>query len=623
MLAEVPEIVESPESGDMKIPVDPAEGSFFAKMRVFSEDPDATAEVADAPPSIPSANAINAEGVPEYEQIRAAVIEKLRRESEDRSQQLADVRELNREEIEREEMVRQHESGTLNIQTELRAKEYATTTGTVFPPGYVPPPDGGSSGVRFLQRLGLFDNVEPSELAQADLPGEERLPSGSVPQHPSVLLEAGEGVMLPELTPGNLAQKSMAFVDYGYSAPPAGRAIDTQDDTAVAALGQIARLFQSPNIGYPAETSALPAPGTLSHPVPMQDINGGITMPQAPLDSGSSAPLNSSDLATPPPMSVTPGAETRTAQTPTVQDIPLSAAELAQIGGAVSPSVPAPPQPPAWEVTATDQQGNEVAPPVPSSSGGLTDRLAHIFDPANPNAVGSGGAVRDANGQPMAITEATGSWDVVAVQAAPTAARTLLGGAVVPKTSVAVAGSRALSMGQTVVLGKGPPVGLDPNARKKACIDKRRGAILFCIERIDWPTELQAAMQVDTVMYQGLNAIVRYDNGVATRFHALFPSDSFDTVVNYYMQRLGSPTDVWERTITPLAAPSKKNPTISWKALNPHSQTTSILEIRQFDDTRGGFPDERRGAVMLYAPQSGAIFPQVSAFELMRLHPGS
>ncbi len=178
-------------------------------------------------------------------------------------------------------------------------------------------------------------------------------------------------------------------------------------------------------------------------------------------------------------------------------------------------------------------------------------------------------------------------------------------------------------MGRSVILGKAPPVNADQAKSKKACIDKRRGVILFCIERIDWPTELESTMQVDTVMYQGLNAIVRYDNGVATRFHALFPSESFDAIVTYYIRRLGDPMNIWRRTISPLAAPVRENPTVSWQALNPLTQTTSILEIRRFDDTRGGFPDEKRGAVMLYSAQSGPIFPQVSAFELMRLHPGS
>jgi hypothetical protein len=45
----------------------------------------------------------------------------------------------------------------------------------------------------------------------------------------------------------------------------------------------------------------------------------------------------------------------------------------------------------------------------------------------------------------------------------------------------------------------------------------------------------------------------------------------------------------------------------------------TILELCQYDDTRGGFPDAQRGAVMLYLANSPTIFPQVSSHELMRL----
>jgi hypothetical protein len=45
------------------------------------------------------------------------------------------------------------------------------------------------------------------------------------------------------------------------------------------------------------------------------------------------------------------------------------------------------------------------------------------------------------------------------------------------------------------------------------------------------------------------------------------------------------------------------------------------MEIRQFDDSRVGFPDIRRGAIMLYHAWSEPIFPQLSALELMVLKP--
>lgn len=615
MLSEVP----MPEFSQPTAMEEADEDSFFAQMRVFEEGSSGAMDTQSGMMTESLGSARNTETVPQFEQIRTAVIEKLRRESNERSKQLADVRDENLKALETEDMAREHLSGSMNVQTELRAKQRTTMTGTDLPPGYVPPPDGGTSGIRFLQRLGLYAGKEPAQTVDADTSHDTGLPSGSSSYDRPVLTAAGENLLLPALSPAKLANKSMEFIDYGYSAPPAGRTIDTAEDNAVAALSQIARLFQSPDIGYPSLTSALPAPGTL---------------PQTPTN----APLNSSDMAIPPPMSSNSNGYGVAVEMPDVlvPEIPVGQAALAQIGDPFQP--PLSQLVPGWDVTATDSQGNVVAAPSPSANGnigdnigngtGLATQLSRMFDPVDTSVAVSGrveseSAILASSTARLPIMEATGSWDVVSVQAAPTAARTLLGGAVVPKTSAMVSGAGTLSMGQSVVLGKAPPIGVDPTARKKACIDKRRGVILFCIEHVDWPTELQSIMQVDTVMYQGLNAIVRYDNGVATRFHALFPSESFNTIVSYYMQRLGNPTNVWRRTISPLAAPDRENPTVSWQALNPHSQITSTLEIRQFDDTRGGFPDEKRGAVTLYSAQSGPIFPQVSAFELMRLHPGS
>jgi len=39
----------------------------------------------------------------------------------------------------------------------------------------------------------------------------------------------------------------------------------------------------------------------------------------------------------------------------------------------------------------------------------------------------------------------------------------------------------------------------------------------------------------------------------------------------------------------------------------------TVLEIRKFDDSRGGFPDTNHGAVMLYLANSPPILPQVSS----------
>jgi len=43
-------------------------------------------------------------------------------------------------------------------------------------------------------------------------------------------------------------------------------------------------------------------------------------------------------------------------------------------------------------------------------------------------------------------------------------------------------------------------------------------------------------------MYQGMQAIIRYDEGRASNFFTLFDSRAYNTIINYYTKRFGPPT---------------------------------------------------------------------------------
>ena len=178
-----------------------------------------------------------------------------------------------------------------------------------------------------------------------------------------------------------------------------------------------------------------------------------------------------------------------------------------------------------------------------------------------------------------------------------------------------------LTLGRSVTLDNSfpPGQGLDPTNQ---CVKKNRGTTLFCLETVDWPETMKADFLVPTILYTGQKAIARYDQGIASRFHALFPSDSFKRIAQYFHSRFGKPTDAWNRSIAPFAQPRQDNPTLAWRSIDPRSGVITILEIRKYDDSRGGFPDTKRGAVMLYLANSPPIFPQVSSHELMRLSRG-
>ena len=171
-----------------------------------------------------------------------------------------------------------------------------------------------------------------------------------------------------------------------------------------------------------------------------------------------------------------------------------------------------------------------------------------------------------------------------------------------------------LKPGGTMSLGK-------PFRDRGPCIEKKRGTVVFCLEPLQWPRSLEPYFQIDSILYQGARAIVRYDEGIATTYHILFDSRAFGRLVSHFKGRYGPPTEQLNRSIAPLAAPRQANPIAMWRSVDPATSLVSTLEIRKFDDSRGGFPDTKRGAIMLYHTWSEPIFPLLSTLELMLLDP--
>ena len=70
-----------------------------------------------------------------------------------------------------------------------------------------------------------------------------------------------------------------------------------------------------------------------------------------------------------------------------------------------------------------------------------------------------------------------------------------------------------------------------------------------------------------------------------------------------------------------MGEPRRGNPVAMWQSVDPKTNLVTTLEVRKFDDARGGFPDTDKGVVMLYHAWSSPIFPQLSTLELMVLKP--
>ena len=176
-----------------------------------------------------------------------------------------------------------------------------------------------------------------------------------------------------------------------------------------------------------------------------------------------------------------------------------------------------------------------------------------------------------------------------------------------------------LSIGYKTSLNKEPPMQLNAREFYHSCINKKLGSTIFCVENLDWPGDIKGFFSIDSILYKGTKTIVRYDEGAATYYHTLFPSEFYKNIVKYFSKKYGKPTQKINRSIAPLAKKRKSNPTTIWQSIAPVTNILTTLEIRKFDDNRGGFPDTKRGAVYLYHEWSQPIFPLISSVELMLL----
>ncbi len=207
---------------------------------------------------------------------------------------------------------------------------------------------------------------------------------------------------------------------------------------------------------------------------------------------------------------------------------------------------------------------------------------------------------------------------LTAPQPAPPAQTATSAEAIAPPRALAVP-RQALALGESLTLDRDVPAQRGKAADAWPCIDKKRGAVRFCVEAVQWPAAIDAHFDVGTTLYTGAKAVVRYDAERATSAYALFDTDAFETVSRHFTERFGEPTTRASRTIAPLAKPRIDNPVLAWRDTDPTSNRVASLEIREFDDARGGFPDLRYGVVLLRWETAHPIFPLVSALDLMML----
>ncbi|MHC8509310.1 MAG: hypothetical protein ACYYKD_07910 [Rhodospirillales bacterium] len=281
-------------------------------------------------------------------------------------------------------------------------------------------------------------------------------------------------------------------------------------------------------------------------------------------------------------------------------------------------AISAAPAPGETQIAAAPRAAAQAAPPPTDASGGNTGGAgkSDSFFSRLRDTLGFGSdGEEESSPTAEAAAEAQNAQTASAPAAAPAAEETEVASEPTADGPLALP---ALAVGAAPNLGHA--LALSGEALRQSCITRRSGAVVVCLEPIDWPTPLAPMTQRSKSVVQAHNAIVRYDNGTATRYHVLFPSDVYEAVKAHYIAKYGLPGEVHGWRIAPIKG-LKENQAALWGNINPADEGKSWLEVRKFDDTRGGFPDDKNGVLMLYNTGGGPVFPLVSIFDLAWLRP--
>jgi hypothetical protein len=182
--------------------------------------------------------------------------------------------------------------------------------------------------------------------------------------------------------------------------------------------------------------------------------------------------------------------------------------------------------------------------------------------------------------------------------------------------------SKTILISKTIklVVGTKGRLGTDINVdlvKDNKCVEKTRHNILFCLERVPWPSGISKTLRSPLSLMGDNMAMIRYDGGKASQIHLNFPTDAFDKLVEYFEKKYGPPNEYPKILMRRIGVPAKENPTVRWRAVNPEMRRNVILEIRKTDDLRSILPAEGTGVARLYSYGDEMIFRYVSTADIM------
>ncbi len=183
-----------------------------------------------------------------------------------------------------------------------------------------------------------------------------------------------------------------------------------------------------------------------------------------------------------------------------------------------------------------------------------------------------------------------------------------------PPEATAAKSPKTRGLATEPYLGSGLKLGNPRNEKSgETCVRKKTQGTWYCIEAVDWEDEIGDAFQVHTTLYRGRKAIVRYVDGKATQFHALFPKGNFRAIVRYFTKRFGPPSERLGMPVAMLGEPNRENKIVQWAGPATQGGGEPILEVREVDDLRWSAPpDARHGVVRLFLKGADPVFKHVS-----------
>jgi hypothetical protein len=153
----------------------------------------------------------------------------------------------------------------------------------------------------------------------------------------------------------------------------------------------------------------------------------------------------------------------------------------------------------------------------------------------------------------------------------------------------------------------------------QGCIEKPALDAIFCIDPMVWPGPLAAIFKAGTPMFAGDRAIVRYDEGLVTQAHILFPTQAFVDITEHLTARYGPPTEqniIW---VPMIGQPRLANVVARWISKTGGDGPVLVIEVRTYDDIRHPHPDQKHGFVWLYREGGTPIFRTLSMADVMLL----